>query len=100
MCVETESAAAFKLILRDVRGQRYIRDRNIIVYHYEQEKGGQRASTPQYFRRGGLAYPIFSYLFESRVCNPVDSECYWSIDKLVGFGPPYYFYLPTPLSIV
>ena len=27
VCVETESAAAFKLILRDVRDQRYIRDR-------------------------------------------------------------------------
>ena len=27
VCVETESAAAFKLILRDARDERYIRDR-------------------------------------------------------------------------
>ena len=55
VCVETESAAAFKLILRDVRDQRHVRDRKKLVYSVEQGPEGPLPPHSRYFRRG--AYP-------------------------------------------
>ena len=52
LCVETESAAAFKLILRD---QRHVRDREKPVYSVEQGPEGPLRPHSRYFRRG--TYP-------------------------------------------
>ena len=37
---------------------------------------------------GGGGPVITQLLFESSICNPVDSKCYWSIAKFVRFAPP------------
>ena len=43
---------------------------------------------PKYFMRGSWPTQYLPSYFELSICNPVDSESYWSIDKFVGFGPP------------
>ena len=40
---------------------------------------------------GGGAWPTQYLPNYSSICHPVDSKCYWSIEKLA----PQYFYVPT-----
>ena len=42
-------------------------------------------------------YPAV-YLFDSRICNAVDSKCCWSVDKLVRL-PPHTHTLPPSIYL-